>query len=105
MGAIAPYDPGGGSRERFPMPRLSPPAGNRGAASKTADGGLFFAQRKLTRPQLQQDAETAFSHMEAGYTSAVPMIAEIAEIADQFGYDILAANIRRRLSIRLEGND
>lgn len=85
------------------MPDLCPPTGDRGAATKTARGGLFFG-KKPTRAQLHQDAETAFFFEEVGYTSAVALIVEIAELADDFGYDILASEIRQRIAIRLEGS-
>lgn len=85
------------------MPDLRPPKGNHRAAARTARGGLFFGGNP-TRPQLQEHAEAALSFEEAGYTSAVALAAEIAEIADRFGYDILASKIRRRIAVRLEGS-
>ena len=82
------------------MPDLYPPAGIRGAATQTAPGGLFFG-KKPTRAQLEQDAETGFFFEEVGYKNAIALIAEIADIADDFGYDILANTIRQRLAFRL----
>jgi hypothetical protein len=103
MAANTPYDAGRRVRQRFRMPDLDRPAGIRGASSETANGGLFFG-KKPTRAQLQQDAETGFFFEEIGYKSAIALIAEIADLADDFGYDILASAVRQRIAIRLEGS-
>ena len=83
------------------MPDLHPPVGFRGAASETANGGLFFG-KKPTRAQLRQDAETGFFFEEVGYKHSIALIAEIADVADDFGYDILAHVVRQRLALRLD---
>ncbi|HXQ89391.1 MAG TPA: hypothetical protein VN733_07090 [Solirubrobacterales bacterium] len=103
MAANTPYDAGKRLGERFPMPDLDLSAGNRGTATKTAQRGLFFG-KKPTRAQLEQDAETGFFFEEIGYKSSIGLLAEIAEVAEGFGYDILARSIRQRIAIRLEGS-